>query len=447
MADAQTNDPDTKEWEHKLKSFPLDQGKQIWCNIDTIHPRPFVPSQFRRLIFDKFHSLSHPGIKSSLKIVRDRYIWPMMEKDIKEWCRMCEACQSTKINKHIKPHCSFQVPVTGRFQVVHVDIVGPLPLCQGDNTIFKDCRYLLTMIDRATRWVEAVPITQITAESVASAFINAWIARYGVALYIITDRGRQFESEIFTHLSQLIGFHRLRSTAYHPQTNGMVERFHRTLKSAIMARGSRWLEHLPVVLLGIRCIPNENGVAPFTALTGQTLFAPHVLTSPVTIRSGVDFVQKLAAAMSQVDFALLAQGINHGQKPVYIPQTLRQATHVWIRIDRIRRPLEAPYAGPFRVKQLNDKTVTVTTEAGKEETVSLNRVKPAIRTPQVSVPQQQKKPLDDDDAVIPKPTLTTDDVSKTTVAESHKSTTEQSPKILRSGRRVHFRPDVKFATL
>ena len=111
-----------------------------------------------------------------------------------------------------------------------------------------------------------------------------------------------------------------------------------------------------MVLLGIRCIPNENNVAPFTALTGQTLLAPHVLTSPVTIRSGVDFVQKLAAAMSQVDFALLAQGINHGQKPVYIPQNLRQATHVWIRIDRIRRPLEAPYAGPFRVKQLNDKT-------------------------------------------------------------------------------------------
>ena len=95
-----------------------------------------------------------------------------MEKNIEEWCRMCKACQSSKINKHIKPHCSFHVPVTGRFQVVHVDLVGPLPLCQGDNTIYKDCRYLFTMIDRPTRWVKAVPTVQITAESVASAFIN-----------------------------------------------------------------------------------------------------------------------------------------------------------------------------------------------------------------------------------------------------------------------------------
>ena len=83
---------------------------------------------------------------------------------------------------------------------------------------------------------------------------------------------------------------------------------------------------------------------------------------------------------------MLAQRINHGQKPDFIPQILRQSTHIWMRIDHIRRSLEALYAGPFLLKQLNDKTVKVTTEAGKEETVLLNRVKLAIRSPQVSVP-------------------------------------------------------------
>ena len=103
------------------------------------------------------------------------------------------------------------------------------------------------MIDRATRWVETFPLTNISASNVAQAFISTWISRFGVPLHAITDRGSQFESELFANLSNIIGFHRLRSAAYHPQKNGMVARMHRTLKTAIMSRKDSWLSALSIV--------------------------------------------------------------------------------------------------------------------------------------------------------------------------------------------------------
>ena len=111
---------------------------------------------------------------------------------------------------------------------VHVDLVGPLPLSNGFT-------YLLTGIDRFTRWLEAIPISNITAEVVSQAFITNWIALFGVPHVITTDRGKQFESHLFASLTNFLGTTRIRTTAYHPIANGLVERFHRQLKSSLKA--------------------------------------------------------------------------------------------------------------------------------------------------------------------------------------------------------------------
>jgi len=302
-----------------------------------------------------------------------------MDTDIKKWCRECVDCQRSKIHRHTKSLSQhFNLPVCNRFEAVHMDIIGPLPLASPFcSRITRECRYVVTFIDRATRWIEAIPVMDIDAQSVAFAFVNQWVSRFGVPLYLITDRGRQFESELFQKLSNVVGFHRLRTTAYHPQSNGIIERAHRTLKTALKARGGDWIQELPLVLLGLRAIPNEDGLSPFTTVTGTSLLLPSLNSTRGT---DIEFVKTLSKQMAELDFSTLSGGRCHGPHQTHIPKDLANAKKVWVRIDRIRRPLEAPYAGPYEVVEMTEKVVTIRKEDGRSEIVSIDRTKPATTT-------------------------------------------------------------------
>lgn len=129
----------------------------------------------------------------------------------------------------------------------HWHIVGPLPPSPGQV-------YILTCIDRFTCWPEALPMTNMTAETGALTFASGWIARFGVPSTIATDRGGQFESWLWASLLQLLGCKHLQATAYHPMVNGIIERFHHQLKGELRAHtsSSHWTEVLPLVLLGIQ---------------------------------------------------------------------------------------------------------------------------------------------------------------------------------------------------
>ena len=148
-----------------------------------------------------------------------------MDRDIRRKCQECLSCQQSKVNRHTKTETK-QLPST-RFETVHIDVVGPLlPACQYNATYTSNHKYLLTCISRAIRWMEAIPTEDTSTASVAVPFLETWISRFVVLLYVITDRGSQFESELFTELSKLIGFHRLHTTSYHPQRNGMLNCMH-----------------------------------------------------------------------------------------------------------------------------------------------------------------------------------------------------------------------------
>ena len=140
-----------------------------------------------------------------------------MHSDIKKWCKECLPCQSSKVTRHTKPQFEQINPGVGRLEYCHIDIVGPLSPCTPpDSTYPSEYRYLVTCIDRVTRWVEVIPVKDITAKTIAFAFLNGWISRLGVPLFLVSDRGSQFTSEIFKELSEMIGFHRIRITSYHP---------------------------------------------------------------------------------------------------------------------------------------------------------------------------------------------------------------------------------------
>lgn len=332
-------------------------------------PRLLLPPAFRRQAFKEVHSLAHPGMRSSRRLMSRRFIWPAMNKDVNTWSRECQDCQVSKIHRHQRaPVEEIPVPVR-RFSHVHLDLVGPLKSSGGYTSV-------LTIVDRSTRWPEAVPLADTSARTVFSAFTRHWISRFGVPSTLTTDRGVQFTSNVWADFCKELGINHILTTAFHPQSNGMVERMHRRLKDALRARGASlsWAEELPWVLLGMRMTPREDSaMSPSEAVYGSTLSAPSAFLD-VREQPAEGFCQRLVRLM---DHLPLPSPRHNAAPPSRIDDRLNSASHVFVRRDGHVPPLEPLYAGPYEVLQRGPKVFRLRL-GSKEDSISVDRLKPCI---------------------------------------------------------------------
>ena len=167
---------------------------------------------------------------------------------MQKWCRTCVSCAKRKISAP-KQHAALQsVQVGSPLQMVACDILGPLPTTATGNT------YVLVIGDNFTRWMEAFAIPNQEAPTIAQKLVNEFFCRFSMPEQLHSDQGRQFESILIVEICKILHIHKTRTTPYHPQGDGMVERFNCTLVNMLISsisdlENDSWLEYLPKVCL------------------------------------------------------------------------------------------------------------------------------------------------------------------------------------------------------
>ena len=399
LATQQQADPETSAYRTAVTSLKWKDvslsptGKTLLCDISTGKPRPLVPASRRKQIFEIIHGLSHPSGRTTAKLMTQKFIWHGINKDVRAWARQCIACQTSKISRHTESGIGDFPQPKRRFGHIHVDVVGPLPPS-------GDARYLLTIIDRSTRWPEATPMSEASAASCAAALLSSWVSRFGVPDDITSDRGPAFLSELWASLAQLMGTTLHSTTAYNPAANGMVERSHRSLKASLMARckDEHWKSQLPWVLLGLRTAPKSDcNVSPAEMVYGEALAVPGEFFPSDAHQQDTS----LARLREITGKFRPCQKTYTDRTKHFKPKGLEECDYVFIRIDAHRAPLTRPYRGPYRIIRRTNKAYLLLVH-GREDWVSIDRLKPAFlqegdtqeetgRKPRVPPQQREQK--------------------------------------------------------
>ena len=267
-----------------LKRFAIDRSTDLLYFDEENRRRIYLPFSLRESLLKQMHrgpQSSHFGIRTSYERIRNNYFWPNMKLDCEKYCSSCGECTKTKRAEHFSDTLLQPILASKPFEIWGIDFVGPLPRTA------RGMQYILVLTDYFSKWPEAIPTRDQTAETVVKKLVELF-ARFGVPKNLISDKGPAFESEILQKLSTIFPFQRLRTSGYHPQTNGQVERLNQTigtmLKTHVNASGTDWDLWLPTVLMGFRSAINSDlKKSPYEIVYGTNM--PNSFNKPVDPQS------------------------------------------------------------------------------------------------------------------------------------------------------------------
>ena len=257
-----------------------------------------VPKHQRKSLLLQYHDGilgGHLSTRKTLSRLKKKYYWPTMQEDTKNWCKSCTMCLTRKdTNKLIKVPLKPIPPPTAPMEMTAMDILGPFPETADGN------KYILVFSDYFTRWPEAFAIKNQTAEVIAQIFVEQIIFRYGVPKKLLTDQGTNFTGNVLKAINELFQILKLQTSPYHPQTDGLVERFNRTLANMLStytnSKHNDWDVYIPSCLFAYR-----NSVHASTNETPFFLMYLRESNMPIDLT----FSQPIAQYMEVPDYVTL----------------------------------------------------------------------------------------------------------------------------------------------
>ena len=260
---------------YRYEAGILVQGEED-C-LGDMTSRVVVPQGRRQALLKLAHSgvaSGHFGVKKSYAKLVSHFIWPKMYVQVKEMVRTCPGCQRAARNTNARAPLQ-PLPCIGEpFKLVAMDIVGPIPRSASGY------KYLLTLMDLYSKYPEAIPLRRVDNEAVLEALLEV-ISRHGIPESILTDQGSVFMSRLTKSVCNTLGIEQIRTSPYHPQSDGALERWHACLKGMLKrseADLKYWDRHLKYLLFAYRDTPHcTTGFSPFSLLFGREVKGPLAL--------------------------------------------------------------------------------------------------------------------------------------------------------------------------
>ena len=355
-----------------------------------------VPAACRKLVLKTSHDLPVSGHfshrRTEMKIC-DKFWWPGLSSDVRRYCKSCDSCQRMSARGRTRRVAMVTMPIISTpFERVAIDIVGPLsPPTRGGH------RYILTMIDYATSFIEAVPLKEITSVVIAEALMELF-ARVGIPREVISDRGSNFTSDLMGQVHKLVGIKPIFTTPYHPQTNGKLERQHAVMKSILRKlcqdKPNDWNRYLIPTLFAMREVPSETtGYSPFELLYGRQVRGPLAILNDLWIEPELD--QELRTSYEYVielrerieDTAQLAMENSKIKTQMYknyfdknsVKRTFKQGDEILLLLPDSTNKLLTSWKGPYSIIAVKSNLNYVIDVGGNHKLFHVNLLKPYVR--------------------------------------------------------------------
>ena len=323
-----------------------------------------APREIREEIVQQLHEGAfgaHLGENKTLYRLKERFYWPGHSDDVRKWCKTCATCAARK-NPSKRGKAPLQNVVAGYpMQIVAVDIVGPISPSTTGNA------YILVASDYFTKWVEAYAIPNQEAITVATKLVDEFFCRFSVPEQLHSDQGRQFESGVLQEVCRLLKIYKSRTTPYHPQSDGLVERFNRTLISMLATtvhdNPTDWESHLKKVCMAYNTsVHSSTGFSPFYLMFGRQAKLPLDIvygSAPTKAELHHQYARKLKQTLERA-YSTAREHV--GTAVERAKETYNGKVHgdsfeagdlVWLNnpvVPRgVPRKLHCPWSGPFKV--------------------------------------------------------------------------------------------------